>query len=80
MQYHVSITSQGQVTIPSAVRKKLNIQKQGKGILSVRDGSMHIKPIGSFWDIPKMAKTSIKLTDAQLRKARDAFETDWAEK
>lgn len=79
MQYNVSITSQGQVTIPSAVRKKLNIQKKSKGILSVRDQGFHIKPIGSFWDIPKMAKTFIRLTDKQLRKARDAFETDWAE-
>lgn len=80
MQYNVSITSQGQVTIPSAVRKRLNIQKQSKGILSVRDQGFYIKPIGSFWDIPKMAKTSVKLTDRQLRKARDAFETDWAER
>ncbi len=80
MQYNVSITSQGQITIPSAVRKKLNIKKQSKGILSVRDKGFYIKPVGSFWDIPKMVKTSVRLTDVQLRKARDAFETDWAER
>ena len=80
MQYNVSITSQGQITIPSAVRKKLNIKKQSKGILSVRDKGFYIKPVGSFWDIPKMVKTSVRLTNVQLRKARDAFETDWAER
>lgn len=78
MVYTASITSQGQLTVPSAVRKYLKIFGPTKVTLSLRDEEVCIRPIVSFWDLHKLYKSKIKLSDAQLRKARDAFEKEWA--
>jgi len=40
---------------------------------------MIIKPQKSFWQLSGGMKSKIKLTDKQLRAARDSFETSWAQ-
>ncbi|MBU1085058.1 MAG: AbrB/MazE/SpoVT family DNA-binding domain-containing protein [Candidatus Beckwithbacteria bacterium] len=79
MQQIVSITSQGQVTIPVSVRRAFGIKGSAKASLRKRGEEIVIKPEKDFWSLSGGMKSKIKLTDKQLRDARKAFETDWAE-
>lgn len=79
MQHIVSITSQGQVTIPMSVRKSLGIKKATKATLEKKKDKLVIKPQKDFWSLSGGMKSKIKLTDKQLRKARKSFETNWAQ-
>lgn len=78
MQHIVSITDQGQVGIPVSVRKSFGIKNATKAVLEVKKDKIVIKPLMDFWSLPGSLKSKIKLSDAQLRRARKAFETDWA--
>ena len=79
MQHIVSITDQGQISIPISIRESLGIMGRTKAVLEKKGGRMIIKPTKGFWSLPGSLKSKIKLTDKQLRQARKAFETDWAE-
>ncbi len=79
MQQIVSITSQGQVTIPVKMRRSLGIKKATKATLEKKQGKLIIKPQRDFWQLSGGMKSKIKLTDKQLRAARRSFETDWAQ-
>ena len=74
----VSITSQGQLTIPKAFRKRFGILKGAKAIIKQTGDEIIVKPKKSFLDFEGALKSKIKLTDAQLRKARKGFEKYWA--
>ncbi len=77
MQQIVSITSQGQLTIPQSFRKALGIKKAIKASIT-RDGNrMIVEPKQDFWSLGGSLQSPITLTDAQLRKARDAFSQQW---
>ena len=79
MQHIVSITDQGQVGIPVSVRKALGIKGKTKAVLEKKGDKIVIKPEKTFWQLWGGMKSKIKLTDAQLRAARDAFERNWAQ-
>ena len=65
--YTVSITSQGQISIPAKLRNKLGLQKGKKANVSVQGGSLVIKPIKDFLDLAGSFKTDKKpLTSRQL--------------
>ena len=80
MQQIVSITSQGQVTIPVSVRRDFGIKGAVKASLRKKGNEIVIKPEVDFWSLPGSLKSKIKLTDKQLRQARKSFEVDWADK
>ena len=44
MTYTVSITSQGQMTIPADIRLALGLQKASKAIVSMDSGKMIVEP------------------------------------
>ena len=41
----VTVTSKGQIVIPASVRKKLNIQKGKKLVVSVEDNKIILEPV-----------------------------------
>lgn len=72
MSYTVSITSQGQISIPAPLRRKLGLQKATKALVSERNGKMIVEPIKDFLELRGSLKTTIKVTPQQIR---ESFET-----
>jgi AbrB family looped-hinge helix DNA binding protein len=73
----VSITSQGQLTIPKPILKKFGISKGAKAIIWQSGKTIMVKPKKDFWQLGGSLAGKIKLTDAQLRKARETFAKKW---
>jgi len=76
----VSITSQGQLTIPKDFREALGITSQAKAEIKLEGDELVVKPKKDFWSLGGSLKSKVILTDKQLNQARKAFETSWAEK
>ncbi len=73
----VSITRQGQLTIPKPILKKYGISKGTKAVIWESKGTIMVEPKKDFWQLGGSLAGKIKLTDAQLRKAREAFAKKW---
>lgn len=78
MQKIMSITSQGQITIPLEIRQALNISKATKALVQLDGEKIVITPRLGFEQLAGSLASNIKLSDDQLRKARKSFEKDWA--
>lgn len=74
----VTMTAQGQLTIPKRFRAafglsgstKMSIQKKGKLII--------VEPKTDFWGLKGSMKSSVSLSDRELKKARGTFQKRWA--
>lgn len=67
MVYSVSITSQGQISIPAKIRRQLGLSKISKAIVSVANGKMIVEPVKDFLELAGSLKTNKKpLTNEQL--------------
>lgn len=75
----VSITSQGQLTIPKTFLSELGITKPAKALIQKKGNVLIVKPNADFWSLGGSLKSDIKLSNAQLKKARESFEKNWAE-
>lgn len=71
MTYTVSITSQGQISIPAPIRHKLDLNKSKKALISERDGKLFIEPVKDLLELKGVFKTNIKATS---KATREAFE------
>lgn len=80
MEQVVSITSQGQLTIPVSIRAFLGIKESTKAVIRVVKDEIVVKPKNDFWSIGGVLKSKVKLSDEQLSQARGAFERQWAQK
>ena len=60
MPYTVSITSQGQVSIPAKIRRKLGLEQKGKALVSEENGKMIIEPVSDLLDLSGSLKTRKK--------------------
>ena len=80
MDYIATITSQGQLTIPKAIRKIFSISGATKARIRVEDKKIVVEPKADFWSLSGTLKSSVSFTDAELKKARGAFSKQWAEK
>ena len=80
MNYVVSITSQGQLTIPKAIRESFDISRASKAVVKRIGNKIVVEPKSDFWSLGGSLKSKIKLTDKQLREARLSFGKNWAEK
>lgn len=80
MDQVVSITSQGQLTIPKMLRTLFGIRGAGKAIVSRVGNTIVVRPSGDFWSLQGSMASSVKLTDRQLQAARRAFGKNWARK
>ena len=78
MSHIAAITRQGQFTIPKKVREELGITGAIQARVEVVDGRMVVELQKDFLTLAGSLKTDIRLSDAQLREARDAFSQEWA--
>lgn len=79
MNYVVSITSQGQLTIPKKIRDYFDIdQTATKAVITKVGKKIIVEPKDDFWSLAGSLKSKIKLTDAELKEARTAFGKKWA--
>jgi AbrB family looped-hinge helix DNA binding protein len=61
MNYLVSITSQGQISIPAPIRKKLGLNKKGKAYVSLENGKAVIESVPDFMELAgSLSKYAIK--------------------
>jgi bifunctional DNA-binding transcriptional regulator/antitoxin component of YhaV-PrlF toxin-antitoxin module len=74
-----SITSQGQLSIPKSFLQGLGITSATKAIIERKGQTLVISPKKDFWSLGRSLKSSVKLTDAQLKEARESFSRNWAQ-
>ncbi|MBI4050767.1 MAG: AbrB/MazE/SpoVT family DNA-binding domain-containing protein [Candidatus Doudnabacteria bacterium] len=74
----VSITRQGQVTIPQNIRRAFGIKTGVKAVIWRTGDKIVVEPKQNFWSLAGSLKTKIKLSDRQLKKARLSFAKKWA--
>ncbi|MBN2604133.1 MAG: AbrB/MazE/SpoVT family DNA-binding domain-containing protein [Candidatus Thermoplasmatota archaeon] len=75
--YTVSITSQGQISIPAKLRRELGLEKYKKAVITVEDKKAVITPVKDFLDYAGAFKTKRRVSS---RKVRQAFGEYLAEK
>lgn len=75
MTYTVSITSQGQMTIPADIRLALGLQKASKAIARVEEGKMIVEPEPDVMDLYGVFKTKKRIS---WRKTRAMLDEAWA--
>lgn len=80
MQQIISITSQGQVSIPRLMLQDLGVYGPTKAIAQRIDDYIIVKPKKDFWSLAGSLASEIKLSDKQLREARNSFSKNWAKK
>lgn len=73
MTYTVSITSQGQISIPAPLRRKLGLNKTSKALVSEKEGRVVIEPIVDILDLKGSLKTNKKATMKQIREAFESY-------
>lgn len=78
MQQIVSITSQGQLTIPKLMLQNLGIVGSTKAVVQKKDLSLLVTPKKNFWSLAGSLKSDIKLSDEKLKEARNSFSKNWA--
>lgn len=76
----VTITSQGQVTIPQSFRTSFRIKGSTKATISSDRGRIIITPKGAFSSLGGSLKSKIKLSDPKLKKARAIFSKEFGRK
>lgn len=74
----VSITSQGQLTIPVSIRKYFDIKGSVKAVIRRVNNVIIVEPRTNFWSLKGSLSSSVKLSDKQLKEARDEFSKKWA--
>jgi AbrB family looped-hinge helix DNA binding protein len=77
MQQIVSITSQGQLTIPKGMRKAFGLNGATRAVIEKNGEVMVVRPAKSFWSLEGSLASEVKLTDVQLKEAREAFSKSW---
>lgn len=67
MTYTVSITSQGQISIPIKIRRALGLAKKKKAFVFMEDGKITVEPIKDLLELEGSLKTNKKpLTNDEL--------------
>jgi len=80
MQAIVSITSQGQVTIPKEMRDVFGITGSTKALARRVGKQIIIEPQTDFFSLAGSLGGEVKLSDEELRQARDQFSKKWSRK
>lgn len=67
MTYAVTITSQGQISLPAKIRKELGFSKTNKALVSIENGKVTIEPVKDLLELRGLLKTSIKVSPREIR-------------
>lgn len=78
MSQVVTITSQGQLTIPRSVREYFGMAGSTKAVLHLEGNKLIVEPQADFWSLSGALHSKTKLSDTQLRQARQQFSKSWA--
>ena len=78
MQNIVSITSQGQLTIPKSIRDFFGIKAATKAVVTKVGDSIVVKPKKDFWLLENSLSSDVKLSNSDLKKARNEFTKSWS--
>lgn len=73
MSYIVSITSQGQISIPAKLRSELALDESKKAIVTAEKGKIVIEPVRDFLQLRGSFKSNIKATPKQIREAFERY-------
>ena len=76
----VSLTQQNQVSIPVSMIKEWGKRRPTKLVVVMIGDEVRMRPVKDFWSLGGSLKSEIKLTDTELRAARESFEKKWARK
>lgn len=71
MTYFITITSQGQISIPAPIRRRFSLDKIKKATLEVKDNKIIIEPVKDIQELRGIFKAEKKIS---FRIARKAFE------
>lgn len=77
MEQIVTITSQGQLTIPKSIRHIFAIKGSVKAYIKSDGENIIVKPKTDFWSLPGSLKSKVKLSDSELKRARSEFSKQW---
>lgn len=77
MQDIVSITSQGQLTIPMSIRRSFGIKGSVKAIIRKENNLIIVEPKKDFWSLEGSLTSKVKLSDKELQDARESFSQNW---
>jgi AbrB family looped-hinge helix DNA binding protein len=80
MEQIVSITKQGQVTIPKEMRDAFGIHGAVKAFVQKLGDTIVIKPKKDFWSLSGSLRSNISLSDKQLQETRKDFQKNWPRK
>lgn len=81
MQNIVSITSQGQLTVPKSIRDSFKIEGVStKAVVSKKGNKIIVEPKKNFWALENSLQSTVKLSDTDLKKARGEFSKNWGQK
>jgi len=69
MIYTVSVTSQGQISIPAKLRRQLGLEKTKKVLIFSQDGKLIAEPVKDLLELKGSLKTKIKASPRQIREA-----------
>lgn len=69
MNYIVSITSQGQFTIPSKLRWELGLNKRSRAFVNAEKGKLIVEPVKDLLELKGVFKTKIKASPSQVRES-----------
>lgn len=67
MVYAVTITSQGQVTIPADIRRLLGLNKSRKAQVVAENGAVVIRPVRDIMEFAGAFKTKKKFSAKKIR-------------
>lgn len=73
MTYTVSITRQGQISIPAPLRRKLGLDRTKKALLIERDGEILIEPVQDLLELKGSLKNNLSVSPKQLRKRFEEY-------
>lgn len=71
MLHYVTITSQGQISIPASLRKRFGFDKQKKAIIEADRDKIIVKPIPDILKLRGVFKTKKKIPYRKLRRLLD---------
>ncbi len=77
MQDIVSITSQGQLTIPMSIRQSFGIRGSVKAVIKRENNLIIVEPKADFWSLEGSLTSEVKLSDQELQEAQESFSQNW---
>lgn len=77
MNHIVSITRQGQLTIPRTLRQAFGIHGATKALVKKVGSAIVVRPTADFWSLSGSLKSRKRLNSQQLKAARRAFARQW---